>query len=43
MVNRRVTYRSRFAGEGFKPSKGVVVKSYGTERLGKGRPRVYQV
>ncbi len=39
----RMTYRSRLAGEGFKPPKGAVVKSHGTERLGKGKPRVYQV
>ena len=30
------THRSRLAGEGFKPPKGAIVKSYGTERLGKG-------
>ena len=30
-------------GEGIKPPKGAVVKSYGTERLGKDKPRVYQV
>ena len=29
------TQRSRLTGGGFKPPKGAVVKSYGTERLGK--------
>ena len=29
------THRSRLTGEGFKPPKGAVVKSYGIERLGK--------
>jgi len=28
------THRSRLTGEGFKPPKGAVVKSYGIERLG---------
>ena len=30
------THQSRLAGGGFKPPKGAMVKSYGTERLGKG-------
>jgi len=38
-----LTHRGRSTGEGFKPPKGAVVKSHGAERLGKGRPRVYQV
>jgi hypothetical protein len=29
--------------EGNKPPNGAVVKSYGAERFGKGKPRVYQV
>jgi len=33
-----LTHRSRLAGEGFEPPKGDVVKSHGTERLGKGKP-----
>jgi hypothetical protein len=33
----------RLAGEGIKPPNGAVVKSYGAERFGKGKPRVYQV
>jgi len=37
------THRSHLAGEGFKPPKGAVVKSHGAERLGKDKPRVYQV
>jgi hypothetical protein len=28
------THQSRLTGEGFKPPKGAVVKSHGTERLG---------
>ena len=35
-ANWRMTHRSRLSGEGFKPPKGAVVKSYGAERLGKG-------
>ena len=31
----RMTHRSRLTGDGFKPPKGAVVKSYGAERLGK--------
>ena len=34
----RLNHRSRLAGGGFKPPKGAVVKSYGIERLGKGKP-----
>jgi len=37
------THRSRLAGEGFKPSKGALVKSQGTERLGKVHSRGVQV
>ena len=37
------THRSRLAGEGFKPPKGALVKSQGTERLGKVHPRGAQV
>ena len=37
------THRCRFTGGGIKPPEGAVVKSYGTERLGKDIPRVYQV
>jgi len=33
-------HRSRFAGKGFKPPKGAVVKSHGIERLGKDIPGV---
>jgi len=32
------THRSRLAGGGFKSPKGAVVKSHGTERLGKDKP-----
>ena len=35
--------RCRFSGGGIKPPNGAVVKSHGTERLGKDMPRVYQV
>jgi len=38
-----LTHRSRLAGEGFKPPKGALVKSQGAKRLGKDKPRVYQV
>lgn len=38
-----LTHRSRLAGEGFKPPKGAVEKSHGTERLGKMHPRGVQV
>ena len=41
--NGRMIHRSRLAGEGFKPPKGAVVKSYGAERLGKVHPRGVQV
>jgi len=30
-----MTHRCRLTGGGIKPPKGAVVKSYGTERLGK--------
>ena len=30
------THQSHFKGGGFKPPKGAVVKSYGSERLGNG-------
>jgi len=30
-----MTHRSRLTGDGIKPPKGAVVKSYGAERLGK--------
>lgn len=35
-----LTHRSHFTGEGIKPPKGAVVKSYGAERLGKVAPRL---
>ena len=34
-----LTYRSRLAGGGFKPSKGALVKSHGAERLEKGHAK----
>ena len=33
------THRGHLTGGGFKPPKGAVVKSHGTERLGKVVPR----
>jgi hypothetical protein len=36
VANEQPTHRSRFAGEGFKPLRGAVVKSHGAERLRKG-------
>lgn len=35
----RLTHQSRCAGDGFKPPKGAVIKSYGIERLGESNPR----
>ncbi|MEA4936785.1 hypothetical protein SDC9_97682 [bioreactor metagenome] len=35
-----LTHRCRFTGEGIKPPKGAVVKSYGTEYLGKVATRL---
>lgn len=35
-----LTHRCRLTGEGIKPPKGAVVKSYGTERLGKVATRL---
>ncbi len=37
------SHQSRLTGEGFKPLRGAVVKSYGAERLRKGSPRGCQV
>lgn len=36
----RLTHRDHLTGEGPKPPKGAVVKSYGAERLGNPVPRV---
>lgn len=38
-----MNHRCRLSGGGIKPPKGALVKSHGTERLGKGNPRDYQV
>jgi len=42
-VMKQLNHRNRLAGEGSKPPKGAVVKSHGTERLGKAYPRDVQV
>ena len=34
-----LTHRSHLTGEGFKPTKGALVKSQGAKRLGKVYPR----
>jgi hypothetical protein len=34
----RMSHQSRHTGDGFKPPKGAVIKSYGIERLGESNP-----
>jgi len=42
-VEIQTDHQSRCSGNGFKPPKGALVKSHGTERLGESYPRGRQV